>query len=132
MEQTMNEQTFQGFIDQERQRLAKRREDILAERATFDQQLAAIDNELVAIQAYEDAKKGKPTTGTTRSRRGSKREAVLDVIKQHPAGIARADILDAMTAKGDKKAEQSISNALTNMKKANTIGQGADKLYRIS
>lgn len=54
-------------------------------------------------------------------RRTGIREAVLDVIKSHPTGITRADILEQMDAKGDKRAEQSISNALSNAKKQDLI-----------
>lgn len=54
------------------------------------------------------------------SRRTGIRDQVLDLIKQGD-GMARADIIEAMGARGDKSAEQSISNALAALKKAGTI-----------
>lgn len=119
---------FQIFIEKERTRLSKNRETILAKRTELDQQLATIDQELHAISAYEAARQGKlplpatthraPRASTgTRGPRGEKQGAVLALIQQHPNGIARADILEKMEAKGDKKAEQNISNALALLKK---------------
>ena len=68
-----------------------------------------------------------PSSG---GRRTGIRDDVLRVVKEHD-GINRADILEQMDAKGDKKAEQSISNALANLKKAGKITL-ADGLYRAS
>ena len=45
----------------------------------------------------------------------------MKTLKNHPEGLARADILTLLTLKGDKSAEKSVSNALTNMKKAKKI-----------
>ena len=54
---------------------------------------------------------------TTRSpRKGGISEQVLAVIKASPDGLARAGVLAALEA-SDTKAEQSISNALSNLKK---------------
>lgn len=57
---------------------------------------------------------------STRPRRSGVRAEVKALVKKHP-GITRADILDKLDAKGEKKAEQSISNALANLKKAGEI-----------
>jgi hypothetical protein len=43
------------------------------------------------------------------------------LLKQHPAGLARKDILERMGLKGDKAGESSISNALTALTKANQV-----------
>lgn len=59
----------------------------------------------------------RASTGT---RRSGIREQVLAVIQQS-SGMARADLLKAMDAGGDKSAEQSISNALAALKKAGII-----------
>jgi hypothetical protein len=45
--------------------------------------------------------------------------------------MARADILTAMGAAGDKRAEQSISNALSNAKKQGQVAL-VDGLYKIT
>src|SRR4029079_16007866 len=47
-----------------------------------------------------------------RARRGSKREQLFELIRQHPDGLARKDILERMGLKGDKSGEMSVSNAL--------------------
>lgn len=60
------------------------------------------------------------STASTGSRRTGVRDAVLNVVSG-ANGISRADILEQMDAKGDKRAEQSISNALANLKKADKI-----------
>lgn len=70
----------------------------------------------------------RTATGT---RRSGIRQEVLNLLKQHQDGISRSDILDAMNAKGDKKAEQSISNALANAKKNGDITL-TDGLYRLA
>jgi len=67
---------------------------------------------------------------TTGSRRSGIRAEVMATLKKHPNGISRADLLEAMNAKGDKRAEQSISNALSNAKKQGKITL-ADGLYKI-
>ena len=123
---------FQGFIDKERARLTKEREDLAAKREEIDTQLTTIDRELAAIGAYEAVKTGKmpepspapiaarKTSDTARAPRGAKRDELLALITGKP-GLARGDILEALGVKGNKGAEQSVSNALANLKKAGTI-----------
>jgi hypothetical protein len=110
-------------MQQERERLNKEREKSLSKRATIDMEISVIDKELKAIDAYEAAKLGKPArvkgTGT---RRGSRQDGILAILKDAPDGMGRADILDKLGLKGNKTGEQSISNALNNMKKAGKIG----------
>ena len=121
--------TFETFIAKERERLMKHRADALSRKAEIDTELSEIDREMIAIQAYEDAKRGKPARAPRAAgRRGSKREALLALIKNSPAGISRADILTQMDVKGDKKGEQSVSNALSALKKAGAI-DSADGRY---
>jgi len=54
---------------------------------------------------------------------------VLTEINKHPGGISRGDLLAALDAKDNKKAETSVSNAVANLKKAGTITT-EDGLYR--
>lgn len=64
-----------------------------------------------------DSTTTRTTTNTTRSpRKGGVSEQVLAAIKASPDGLARAGVLSALNA-DDAKAEQSISNALSNLKK---------------
>lgn len=57
----------------------------------------------------------RASTGT-RPRKGGVSDEVLSVIKAAPDGLPRAGVLEQMGAT-DKKQEQSISNALSNLKK---------------
>ena len=45
----------------------------------------------------------------------------MQVIKDNPTGLTRAEILDRMGLKGDKSGEMSVSNALTAMTKAKQV-----------
>jgi hypothetical protein len=126
---------FATFIRQERARLDKSRKDALAQQAAIDKELQAIERELAALDAYQQAKgatgKRAPTAGRTAAkrtfkgggrrspgRRGEKRQAVLDLVQQHPAGLSRGEILMQLGVKGNKSAEQSVSNALSALKKS--------------
>lgn len=124
------EETFESFMQKERDRLTKAREEIYNQQQALQTKLDAINREMTAIEAYAAAKAGKPlpTVSAPQPRRsgggrkGEKRQAVLDVINAAPDGISRGEIIEKMGAKGDKSQEQSISNALSAMKKANVIG----------
>lgn len=113
------QQTFETFVEQERERLGKARDAALARQKEIDDELAAIDRELLAIAAYEQAKRGKlpakPRAPRQPGRRG-KRETVLEEVKKHPDGITRAELLEVMNLKGDKSGEQFVSNALSALK----------------
>lgn len=60
------------------------------------------------------------TTRTSGTRRSGVRDGVLAEIQKHPNGISRADLLSAMGATDDK-AQQSVSNAVAALKKADSI-----------
>lgn len=64
---------------------------------------------------------GKTATArTTGTRRAGIRDTILNTVSQNP-GITRSALLELMDAKGDKSAEQSISNALAALKKAGSV-----------
>jgi hypothetical protein len=120
-------ETFQDFIARDRERLHAEREAIFTQQHDLEQKLAAINNEMRAIDAYEAAKAGKimpaRPTGTRRApraRSGSKREQLLQVIKAG-GGLSRGEILEKMGLKGDKAGEMSVSNALTALTKSNQV-----------
>jgi hypothetical protein len=122
----MAEGNFADFIARERERLHAERETIFNQQHELQTKLDAINREFAAIEAYEAAKTGKVARqpgarGPQRARAGSKREQILDMIKQHPDGLARKDILERMGLKGDKAGESSISNSLTALNKANQV-----------
>jgi hypothetical protein len=127
----MADMRFADVMQHERERLHKEREHIFNQQHELDGKLAEINRELGAIDAYEAAKVGKaatparPTRGPRRqqARRGSKREALMQVIKANPTGLTRGEILDRMGLKGDKAGEMSVSNALTALTKANQVSR---------
>ncbi len=127
----MPEQTFETFIASERERLNKEREAIFNQQRELEGKLAAINNEMRAIEAYEAAKTGKAvpaarqartTRRAPRTRSGSKREQLFQVIKDGN-GLTRGEILEKMGLKGDKTGEMSVSNALTALTKANQVAR---------
>ena len=103
----MPDETFEMFVQRERSRLHGEREAVFSQQQELEKKLAGINRELAAIDAYETAKSGKgaaaarPATGrgsAPRARRGSKREQLLQLIKQTGSGLARKDILSPMVA----------------------------------
>jgi hypothetical protein len=128
---------LQASIKQERTRLKKARDKAARKKAEIDGELEAIERELAAIAAYEQARGGKPARAAKRAagkratapraRRGEKRRAVVDLIKQHPGGLSRGEILNLMGVKGDKSGEQSVSNALSALTKQNLLGRHEGK-----
>jgi hypothetical protein len=96
--------------------IAQQVADLKAQRDDLDRQIAELE-----------AGTSAPSTG--KRRKGIKND-VLATVKANADGIKKADILIAMDAKGDKSFENSISNALTSMKKAGTIAQTPTGLYK--
>ena len=135
--------TFANFIKKERARLDKARKDALANKAAVENELASIEQELAALDAYRQAKDGPASrtaakrtparragaNGARRAtgRRGEKRQAVLNLIKQNPVGLSRGEILVQMGVKGNRSAEQSVSNALSALKKSEKVNSREGK-----
>lgn len=126
---------MQEHVAAERERLAAAKAELLQDRQLIDERIANIDDEMRAISAYEAAKLGKTAkparVGTTRARRGSRREALLELIRQSD-GLSRGEILDALGLKGDKSGEMSVSNALTAMIKHNAIYRHGGKYHAVA
>ena len=126
-------QTLADFIKQDRERLHAEREAIFTQQQELETKLTAINREFAAIDAYEAAKTGKPVRATSTrrastSRRGSKREQLLEVIRAG-GGLARGEILEKMGLKGNKAGEMSVSNALTALTKANQVSRRDGKYH---
>lgn len=135
--------TFANFIKNERARLDKARKEVLANKAAVEHELASIEQELTALDAYRQAKDGPATrtaakrasakragaNGARRApgRRGEKRQAVLNLIKENPVGLSRGEILVQMGVKGNRSAEQSVSNALSALKKSEKVNSREGK-----
>ena len=114
---------FEEFVRNEREKLNQRRDELRRQRDDLGRQIQEVEKEFAAVDAYERVKTGKraaPSTTGSRRRTGI-RQNVLEVVKRHPKGISRADVLQEMGAKGEKRAEQSISNALANLKKQGEV-----------
>jgi hypothetical protein len=135
----MAEEQFAEFVERERARLHAERDAVLAQQKDLDAKLAALDREVSAVDAYEAAKSGKaapspPRARTARSagrgRRGGRREELMELIRQHPEGLARKDILERLGLKGNKSGEMSVSNALTALTKAGQVVR-AEGRYRV-
>ena len=124
---------FGEFIGQERERLHREREDVHRQQQELENKLAEIERELEAIDAYEAVKTGKRPASSGRqkqgrraspeARKGSRREALLQVIRENPNGLRRGEILDRMGLKGNKSGEMSVSNALTALTKNNQVSR---------
>ena len=69
------------------------------------------------------AKQVRAPRTRSQGRRGSRREALFQLIQHNPDGLTRGEILEKMGLKGDKSGEMSISNALTALTKANQISR---------
>lgn len=135
--------TFANFIERERSRLDKARKDALANQSAVDKELESIERELAALNAYQQATNGsgslppsKRAAGKRGSakgarkaagRRGEKRRAVLELINNNPVGLSRGEILVQLGVKGDKSGEQSVSNALSALKKSEKVNNREGK-----
>jgi len=134
--------TFANFIKKERTRLDKARKDALANKAAVDKEIDAIERELTALDAYQKAKgtsarrapgkRGPAKRGPAKARRatgrrGEKRQAVLNLIQKNPVGLSRGEILVQMGVKGNRSAEQSVSNALSALKKSEKVNSREGK-----
>ena len=124
---------FAEYIAKERERLRTEREQVFNQQEELTRKLDAVNREFAAIEVYETAKTGKaarqvPASRQPRVRRGSRREALLEIIRQSD-GLSRGEILERMGLKGDKSGEMSVSNALTTLTKSNQVHREGGK-YR--
>ena len=124
---------FPEFISRERDRLRAERAQVFNQQKELTRKLDAVNREFAAIGAYETAKASKAARQASagrqsRTRRGSRREALLEIIRQSD-GLSRGEILERMGLKGDKSGEMSVSNALTALTKSNQVRR-EDGKYR--
>jgi hypothetical protein len=124
---------FAEYIARERDRLRAEREQVFNQQEELQRKLDSINREFAAMEAYETTKTGKAMRQTAasrqpRARRGSRREALLELIRQSD-GLSRGELLERMGLKGDKSGEMSVSNALTALTKSNQVHREGGK-YR--
>ena len=130
----MDAPMFASLMAEERTRIQDAIKAAKAKQQEAEREIAQLEAQNVAIMAYDAALKGKTAPKEPRAprgRRGEKREAIRDLVAQHPDGITRGELLTAMQAHGDKSAEQSISNALSALKKAGRVTQEG-RTYKVS
>lgn len=145
---------FRTQVAEEKKRLSQQRRDTEKRIGALESELGAlaaemrgIDAELAAIEAYESATTAPaprkrrarktdasasatpaPAKRTRRRRRVSRRAEIVAAIASFgAAGAGRADIIRRLDVKGDKSAEQSVSNALANLKKSGAVAHGDGK-----
>src|SRR6185369_3941851 len=128
---SFGEGNFSEFISRERDRLRAERKQVFNQQEELQRKLDAVNREFAAIEAYEMAKTGKnarqaPAGRQPRARRGSRREALLELIRQSD-GLSRGEILERMGLKGDKSGEMSVSNALSALTKSNQVHREGGK-----
>ena len=131
----MADERFVDVMQHERERLNRERDEIVNQQKELERKLAEINREFAAVDAYESAKSGKTVrsgrqaSGSRRrqARRGSRREALLEVIRSTQSGLSRGEILERMGLKGDKSGEMSVSNALTALTKSNQVSRREGK-----
>lgn len=119
-------ETFQEYIAQERERLSAEREAIFVQQQELKQKLSDIERELVAIQAYEEAKERGSVQRAHGSRSGKRgragrREIIIAMLQGSPTGLSRGEILAEMGIKGDKSAEASVSNDLRALSRSDRL-----------
>jgi len=122
-------ESFKQFVTRERKRLSKLEKEARRRLRQAEKDLSEIAHEVTAIFAYESAKKGRTARKSTTKRRGGRRRkpaqrgvrraAVLKIVGKK--GATRGEIIEKLGAKGNKREEQAISNALALMKKAGVI-----------
>ena len=132
MESTILAET-EAFIARQREALLNQRQELLNQQHAIQEQLDQVDEMLTKFDVFEGrhAKRGGARkTGTrrpsARGRRGSKREALLRVIRDGH-GLTRGEILERMGLKGNKAGEMSVSNALTALTKNNHVRRDGRK-----
>ena len=144
---------FRTQVAEEKKRLSQQRRDTEKRIASLEAELSAaagemkgIDGELAAIEAYESAtapaprkrraRKAEapaPAKRTRRRRRVSRRAEIVAAIASFgAAGAGRADIIRTLDVKGDKSAEQSVSNALAALKKSGEVAHQDGKYVSAS
>jgi hypothetical protein len=136
-ESNFGNSNFAEYIARERDRLRAEREQIFNQQEELTRRLEALNREFAAIEAYETAKTGKaarqraPAARQPRARRGSRREGLLELIRQSD-GLSHGEILERMGLKGDKAGAMSVSNALTALAKSNQVRREGGKYYHLS
>ena len=121
----------EAFIAKQREALLNQRQEILNQQLALQAQLDELDGMLARFDVFEGKPGQQPQNRGRRStRRGSRREELLRIIKQSH-GLTRGEILEKMGLKGNKSGEMSVSNALTALTKSKQLTR-RDRKYAAS
>jgi hypothetical protein len=129
--------TLEAVIEKEFQEVEKARQELLAKRKEIEEQLKALDLRLQAAINYRATLEGKfsaprqerksrESTGS-RAPRGTRdrvKQRILELMKQHPEGLASDQISSALGAT-EAKQKQQIANLLSLLKKDGALHQEA-------
>ena len=133
-----NKMDFSEQISSEKGRLSKERDEAAQLLAKTTERLQTLERQLEAIDAYEKimgpAPKARRPRAKAQPRRRGRRNtgraaAIREAIQNSPEGISRAGIIEALDCKGDKAAEQAVSNLLSNLKKSGAVAHEG-RIYR--
>ncbi len=136
--------TFAEMAVLERMRINRKRDGLLARQQKIEDDLAALNRELLAIDAYERAKAGKTERAMlalpaparpaparpirdNRGRPASRREPIMELLRGDPVGMTRREILTRLGLFDDNKNDpqrrpgKSVSNALYALMRENQI-----------
>jgi hypothetical protein len=132
MESTILAET-EAFIARQREALLNQRQELLNQQQAVQEQLDRLDGMLTKFDVFEGkyanrrgTRKATARRASSRGRRGSKREELLQVIRDGH-GLTRGEILERMGLKGNKAGEMSVSNALTALTKGNQVRRDGRK-----
>jgi uncharacterized protein (DUF3084 family) len=117
MEDTMD---MQAAIKAERERINGELEKLAQHKAQVDEKIAALKQEIKALDAYETAKNPKQKAARGKRNTGIRTD-IHELIKQSEKGMKRSDIIAHFNAKGDVAKERSITNALSNLTKKKQV-----------
>jgi hypothetical protein len=111
---------LQATLEAKKNDLLQEREKYLADQRRAAELIKAVDVELKAISAYEQARRPAhssmpPSSRSTdrHPRRAGVRAVVLGAIAAADDGLTRGDIIERLGLHGDKSGEMSVSNALS-------------------
>jgi hypothetical protein len=122
---------FKAMAEKEAERLTAAIRDAEKRRAVIDDEIAGYQREKKALVAYQNTLTGTKSKAAS-GKRGSRQDGIVAVLKGNATGLSRGDILDKLGLKGNKTGEQSISNALNNMKKAGKVTAQDGKYILVS
>jgi DNA replication initiation complex subunit (GINS family) len=129
---------FAEMIQEERQRLATRLEELAVQKAHIEQEERAVKIELDGINAYLNAKMGKVIKDQAeRKKRGprqgdSVKSTVLTLLTEAGAPISKQDLITRMKAEDNKSLQNGISNALVVLKKDGAIASPQRGVYSLA